>query len=111
MERRGDRNAACKKHSQFGDGSVMVWGDIFMEGHTDIIVTANGTLAAVWFKDETLNAVVRPYAGVVCPEFHLVQHNARPHVAVLCKPFLNDEGIDAIDWPPCSPDLIQLSTY
>ena len=107
VECHGERNAACNiiQHYQFGDWSVMVWGDIFMEGHTDIRVMASSTLTAVWFKDEILRAIDRPYAGAVCPGFLLVQDNARPHVAGVCKPFLNDEGIDAIDWPPCSPDL------
>ncbi|XP_062865265.1 uncharacterized protein LOC134327120 [Trichomycterus rosablanca] len=31
--------------------------------------------------------------------------NARPHVAEVCQQFLHDEGIDAMDWPSCSPDL------
>ena len=35
----------------------------------------------------------------------LVQVNAQPHVARVCRHFLNDEGIDDIDWSPCSPDL------
>uniref|UniRef100_A0A3B5KEU4 Tc1-like transposase DDE domain-containing protein n=1 Tax=Takifugu rubripes TaxID=31033 RepID=A0A3B5KEU4_TAKRU len=35
----------------------------------------------------------------------LVHDNARHHVARVCKQFLEDEGIDNIDWPPHSPDL------
>ncbi|KAJ8345374.1 hypothetical protein SKAU_G00295670 [Synaphobranchus kaupii] len=31
--------------------------------------------------------------------------NARPHVARVCRQFLDDEGIDAIDWPSRSPEL------
>ncbi|CAJ0935660.1 unnamed protein product [Ranitomeya imitator] len=31
--------------------------------------------------------------------------NARPHVAGVCQQFLQDEGIEAIDWPAHSPDL------
>ncbi len=54
-----------------------------MEGHTDL-----------------LGPIVRPYAGAVGPGF-----NARPHVARVCRQFLEDEGIDTIEWPPRSPDL------
>ena len=43
--------------------------------------------------------------GAVGPGFLLVQDNARPHVARVCRQFLDDEGIDAIDWPSRSPDL------
>uniref|UniRef100_A0A674NAZ2 Tc1-like transposase DDE domain-containing protein n=1 Tax=Takifugu rubripes TaxID=31033 RepID=A0A674NAZ2_TAKRU len=45
------------------------------------------------------------YAGEVGPGFLLVHDNARPHVARVCRQFLEDEGIDTIDWPPRSPDL------
>ncbi len=29
----------------------------------------------------------------------------RPHVTRVCRHFLDDVGIDAVDWPLCSPDL------
>ncbi|CDQ68997.1 unnamed protein product [Oncorhynchus mykiss] len=34
-----------------------------------------------------------------------MQDNARPHVAGVCQQFLQEEGIDAMDWPARSPDL------
>ncbi|XP_069813910.1 testis-specific gene 13 protein [Dendropsophus ebraccatus] len=34
-----------------------------------------------------------------------MQDNARSHVAGVCQQFLQDEGVEAIDWPVCSPDL------
>uniref|UniRef100_A0A8C5P7D7 Tc1-like transposase DDE domain-containing protein n=1 Tax=Leptobrachium leishanense TaxID=445787 RepID=A0A8C5P7D7_9ANUR len=49
--------------------------------------------------------LVRPYAGAVGPGFLLMQDKARPHVAGVCQQFLQDEGIDAMDWPAHSPDL------
>ncbi|KAI3353973.1 hypothetical protein L3Q82_018463 [Scortum barcoo] len=55
--------------------------------------------------DEILRPLVRPYAGAVGPGFLLMQDNARPHVAGVCQQFLQDEGIDAMDWPARSPDL------
>ncbi|KAJ8375922.1 hypothetical protein SKAU_G00065020 [Synaphobranchus kaupii] len=105
--RRGERYAACNiiQHDRFGGGSVMVWGGISLEGRTDLHVIANGTLTAVRYQDEILRAIVRPYAGAVSPGFLLVQDNAWPHVARVCRQFLDEEGIDAIDWPSRSPDL------
>ncbi|KAK0153437.1 hypothetical protein N1851_004874 [Merluccius polli] len=52
--RRGERNAACNiiQHDRFGGGSVMVWGGISLEGHTDLHVIANGTLTPVRYRDE-----------------------------------------------------------
>ncbi|KAI4886826.1 hypothetical protein NFI96_018392, partial [Prochilodus magdalenae] len=60
---------------------------------------------ATRYQDEILGPVVRPYAGAVGPGFLLVHNNARPHVARVCRQFLENEGIDTIDWPTGSPDL------
>ncbi|KAL0172674.1 hypothetical protein M9458_032985, partial [Cirrhinus mrigala] len=61
-------------------------------------VLARGSLTAI-------GPLVRPYASAVGPGFLLMQDNARPHVAGVCQQFLQDEGIDAMDWPARSPDL------
>ena len=39
------------------------------------------------------------------PGFFLMHDNARPHVARACRQYLEDEEIDAIEWPSRSPDL------
>ncbi|KAF0044825.1 hypothetical protein F2P81_003983 [Scophthalmus maximus] len=54
---------------------------------------------------EILRAIVRPPAGKVDPVFLLVQDNPRPHAVGVCRQFLDEEGIDAIDWSSRSPDL------
>uniref|UniRef100_A0AAR2JQW1 Transposase Tc1-like domain-containing protein n=1 Tax=Pygocentrus nattereri TaxID=42514 RepID=A0AAR2JQW1_PYGNA len=105
--RRGERSAACNilQHDRFGSGSVMVWGGISLEGRTALHVLARGSLTAIRYRDEILRPLVRPYADVVGPGFLLMQDNARPHVAGVCQQFLQDEGIEAMDWPARSPDL------
>ncbi|KAL0183544.1 hypothetical protein M9458_019240 [Cirrhinus mrigala] len=105
--RRGERSAACNilQHDRFGSGSGMVWGGISLEGHTALHVLARGSLTAIRYQDEILRPLVRPYAGAVGPGFLLIQDNARPHVTEVCQQFLQDEGIDAMDWPARSPDL------
>uniref|UniRef100_A0AAR2L9I9 ATP-binding cassette, sub-family B (MDR/TAP), member 10 n=1 Tax=Pygocentrus nattereri TaxID=42514 RepID=A0AAR2L9I9_PYGNA len=45
------------------------------------------------------------YAGAVGSGLLLMQENARPHVAGVCQQFLQDESIEAMDWPARSPDL------
>ncbi|KAL0154047.1 hypothetical protein M9458_050647 [Cirrhinus mrigala] len=84
--RRGEHSAACNilQHDRFGSG---------------------GSLTAIRYRDEILRPLVRPYAGAVGPGFLLMQDNARPHVAGVCQQFLQDEGIDAMDWPARSPNL------
>ncbi|KAI3361146.1 hypothetical protein L3Q82_013345 [Scortum barcoo] len=76
--RRGERSAACNilQHDRFGSGSVMVWGGISLGGRTALHVLARGSLTAIRYRDE----ILRPL-------------------------FLQDEGIDAMDWPVRSPDL------
>ncbi|CAJ0963082.1 unnamed protein product [Ranitomeya imitator] len=105
--RRGERSAACNilQHDQFSSGSVIVWGGISLEGHTALHVLARGSVTAIRYRDEILRPLVRPYAGAVGPRFLLMQDNARPHVAGVCQQFLQDEGIEAMDWPTRSPDL------
>ncbi|KAI4894462.1 hypothetical protein NFI96_010012, partial [Prochilodus magdalenae] len=105
--RREERSSPCTilQHDWFGSGSVMVWGGISLEGRTALPVLARGSLTAIRFGDEILRPLVRPYAGAVGPGFLLMQDNARPHVAAVCQQFLQDEGIEAMDWPAHSPDL------
>ncbi|KAL0163405.1 hypothetical protein M9458_042801, partial [Cirrhinus mrigala] len=104
---RGELSAACNvlQHDRFGSGSVMVWGGISLEGRTALHVLTRGSLTAIRYRDEILRPLVRPYAGAVGPGFLLMQDNARPHVAGVCQQFLQDEGIDAMDWLARSPDL------
>lgn len=83
----------------------MVWGGISLGGCTALHVLARGSLTAIRYRDEILRPLVRPYAGAVGPGFLLMQDNARPHVAGVCQQFLQEEGIDAMDWPARSPDL------
>ncbi|KAI4881904.1 hypothetical protein NFI96_004087 [Prochilodus magdalenae] len=105
--RRGERYPACNiiQHDWFGGGSVMVWGGISLEGRTDLYRLDNATLTAIRYQDEILGPVVRPSAGAVGPGFLLVHNNAWPHVVRVCRQFLENEGIDTIDWPTGSPDL------
>ena len=83
----------------------MVWESISLEGRTDLHFIANGALTAVRYQDEILRGIVKLDAGAVGPGFFLVQDNARPNVDQVCRQFLDDEGIDATDWPSCSPGL------
>ena len=104
-ERLWRREGECGQHERSGGSSVMVWGGISMEGRTDLCRLENGSLTAIRYQDEILEPIVRPYAGAVGPGFLLMHDNARPHVARVCRQYLEDEGIDTIEWPSRSPDL------
>uniref|UniRef100_A0AAZ3SWD3 Transposase n=1 Tax=Oncorhynchus tshawytscha TaxID=74940 RepID=A0AAZ3SWD3_ONCTS len=105
--RRGERSAACNilQHDRFGSGSVMVWDGISLWGRTALHVLARSSLTAIRCRDEILRPLVRPYVCAVGPGFLLMQDNAKRHVAGVCQQFLQEEGIDAMDWPARSPDL------
>uniref|UniRef100_A0A8C5QEN2 Transposase n=1 Tax=Leptobrachium leishanense TaxID=445787 RepID=A0A8C5QEN2_9ANUR len=96
---RGERSADCNiiQHDRF---DIMVWGGISLGGRTALHVLARGSLTAI-----------RPYAGAVGPGFLLMQDNARPNVAGVCQQFLQDKGIDAMDWPARSPDLNPIELF
>lgn len=70
-----------------------------------IVVLAHGAFTAVWYCNETLRAIVRPYAGAVGPGFHLVPDSVCPSEAKVYGQALDDKGIDAIYWTSRSPDL------
>lgn len=85
-------------------GTVIVWGGIIIGGRTDLIFP-NGFLTAQQYLDSVVQPIVRPFAGAVGENFHLMHDNARPHVARIVTNWLTNEGIDVLPWPAQSPDL------
>ena len=98
-------NSNVAQHDRYGGGSLMVWGGISVHGKTDLHVIRNGTLTAVRYRVEILDPIVRPYAGAVGSDFILMDDNARPHRAHVVDRYLDDNGIDRLEWPAKSPDL------
>ena len=88
----------------FGRGSVMVWAGIFVGGKTSLTFI-DGNLNGRRYIDEVLRPEVIPYAGAVGPNFVLQDDNATPHRARIVTQFLQDEGIERMEWPAMSPDL------
>ena len=96
--RQGERFADCNivEVDQFGGGSVMVWAGIFLNGRTDLIVIAGGSLTGVRYRDEVLRPVVVPIARAIGQNFILMQDNARAHIARVAMDFLENEGIETM---------------
>ena len=103
--RLGERysDACVREVDRFGGGgSVMVWGGISHGVKTPLVVI-QGTLTAVRHRDQVLMPHVLPLVNAHNLTF---QHdNARPHVARVCRDFLNQNDVQVLDWPPYSPDL------
>ena len=80
-------------------------GGISYDGHKDLYVIRNGALNGVRYRDEILHPIVRPYAGACGLGFIVMDDNARPHRARVVDQYLEQEGIERMDWPERSPDL------
>ena len=84
----------------WGAGFVMVWGGI-SHGVKTPLVDIQGNLTAVRYRDQVLMPHVLP---LVNAHNLMFQHgNARPHVARVCRGFLNQNNVQVLDWPPYSP--------
>ncbi|GFY26710.1 transposable element Tcb2 transposase [Trichonephila clavipes] len=83
----------------------MVWDGISIGGRTDLHIIRNGTLTGRRYADEILRPHVIPYAGAIGDSFVFQDDNSRPHRARLVENMLEDETIQRMEWPACSPDL------
>lgn len=105
--RPGERYAQCcfSPRVQFGGGGVMVWGGISLDARTELVSLRGGNLNADRYIRECLEPHVVPYMPFIGENFLLMQDNARPHIARMTRQYLNDVGIQLLNWPPRSPDL------
>ena len=88
----------------FGGGSVMVWGAIFVNGKSQLVILEGNQTAESYFR--TLNDFLLPlipegWRGTIIYQ----QDNTTVHKAHLTKMWLLYQNIKIIDWPAHSPDL------
>ncbi|GFW73846.1 transposable element Tcb2 transposase [Trichonephila clavipes] len=93
-----------ERHSYRG-GGILVWAGISLGGHTDLHVFHGGTVTGLRYRDEILDPYVRPYAAAIGNDFILMDDNARPHRAQIVEEYLEDHGLERMEWPARSPDL------
>ncbi|GFV95829.1 transposable element Tcb2 transposase [Trichonephila clavipes] len=86
-------------------GGILVWAGISLGGHTDLHVFHGGTVTGLRYRDEILDPYVRPYAAAIGNDFILMDDNARPHRARIVEEYLEDHGLERMEWPARSPDL------
>ncbi|GFY32713.1 transposable element Tcb2 transposase [Trichonephila clavipes] len=92
-----------ERHSYRG-GGILVWAGISLGGHTDLHVFHGGTVTGLRYRDEILDPYVRPYAAAIGNDFILMDDNARPHRAGIVEEYLEDHGLERMEWPARSPD-------
>ena len=84
--------------------SLMIWGGISVRGATPIC-PIKGKINQWKYQDVLMDYLI-PSMNVLYPDgFVLQQDNATSHVANSTIKFLELNGIEVMDWPPCSPDL------
>ncbi|GFX88260.1 transposable element Tcb2 transposase [Trichonephila clavipes] len=93
-----------ERHSYRG-GGILVWTGISLGGHTDLHVFHGGIVTGLRYRDEILDPYVRPYAAAIGNDFILMDDNARPHRARIVEEYLEDHGLERMEWPARSPDL------
>lgn len=105
--RPNERYTDCtiSERRSFNGGSVMVWAGISSEAHTELLFVENGALNAHRYVEDILHEAVVPYSHFIGDGFTLMHDNARPHVARVVTDFLDEVGIQRLNWPACSPDL------
>ena len=86
MPRRGEQYMpnVVQEGDRFGQGSVMMWGGISIDGRTDLVVV-HGNLTAAGYIEQILLQHVLVAAYSFGPEFVLMHDNARAHVACFTR--------------------------
>lgn len=83
----------------------MFWGGICYEARTAIVPINRPALNAEYYVEHILDEHVMPFAPFIGDAFLLMQDNARPHVARTVVEYLQDVNVQAMVWPPRSPDM------
>ena len=80
----------------------MVWGGIMGRRKTNLIVL-QGNLNAQGYINHILLPEAIPFLQMHGPA--MMHDNARPHVARICRQFLNRINVNVLPWPAVSPDI------
>lgn len=104
--RRHERYAQCcvQEVDRFRGGSVMVWGAFCGNARSRLLVI-RGNLNAAAYRDQVLAPELLPFMAAHGPGLIFQHDNARPHTAILTRNFLQNAGVNVMDWPSRSPDL------
>ena len=105
FRRRGERFAdnCLIERDRFGGGSVIVWGGIMGRRKTNLIVV-QGNLNAQGYINQILQPEAVPFLQRHGSAI-LMHDNTRPHVARICRQFLNRNKVNVLPWPAVAPDM------
>ena len=105
FRRRGERFADnfLIERDQFRSRSVMVWGGIMGRRKTNLIVV-QGNLSAQGYINQILLPEAVPFLQRRGSAI-LMHDYAMPHVARICRKFLNRNDVNVLPWPAVSQDM------
>ena len=105
LRRGGERFAdnCLIKRDLFGGGSVMVWDGIMGRRKTNLF-GVHGNLNAQGYINQIVQPEAVPFLQRHGPAI-LMHDNARPHVARICRQFLNRNNVNVLPWPIVPPDM------
>lgn len=67
----------------------MIWGGIFFETKTELVVVRNSTIIA----DRYIRPHVAPFAPYIDPNLHLICDNGLSYIANIIQNYLNEASI------------------
>ena len=88
----------------FDGGSVMVWAGISIGGRTDLVFI-DGNLDSRRYIDEVLRPHVLSYLAAIGNGAIFQDDNVRPHRGKNVVDFLEENGVEHMEWPAISPDM------
>ncbi|GFW54390.1 transposable element Tcb2 transposase [Trichonephila clavipes] len=94
-----------KEIHRYGDPGVLVWGDIMLNGQTELHIFDRGSVTGDRYCEEILLPHGRMFRGAIGPDFIFMDDNARSHQTVAVEELLESEDITRMDWPAYSSDL------
>ncbi|GFV07600.1 transposable element Tcb2 transposase [Trichonephila clavipes] len=94
-----------KERHHYGGPGVLVWGDIMLNGRTELHIFDRGSVTGDRYCEEVLLPHVRLFRGAIGPDFIFMDDNARPHRTLAVEELLESEDITRMDWPAYSPYL------
>ena len=83
----------------------MALGEIFLDGRVVLYVLVRGGITAAIHRNDILEPIVRPFAGVIRDGFILIQDNARAQRVLVSMTFLGVERISVMNWLTMPPYL------
>ena len=81
----------------------MLWYGVALWAETNHIVVQGNLNAQAY-----INQILQPEADPFLQKHGLailMHDNARPHVARICREFLNRHNVNVVPWPAVSPDM------